>query len=302
MRAEVTEFHAPSIEKIDSCVSTGALPDSFCVQRGMESSCCDASQYSSGITSRSATLGWTPVGSVARPGIPAPRRDSPAGAGDHKPRRGFGGEDGVTKHGTVVHRLGGTTVRDDGKVLHVAGHTDAAGLQAALRMAQSLYGSRIHVYGSVAFKEAVVQAAVAGAMPLVFDDVTLEQHRQQLSRTALPRENRHEQSSHAIGRPTTGRVCSGPMGRSSRQGKRAEDGHPRRPPLQEASTSPTLARLDATRRPSASTVSERCPNSVWFASATEVKCYCRVMYLLTWNSREPQPLTSRDGVLLGQQE
>src|SRR5574337_1811400 len=41
--------------------------------------------------------------------------------------------------------------------------------------------------------------------------------------------------------------------------------------------SPTLGALDASRRPKASTVCEECPNSVWFASPAEVKCYCRVM-------------------------
>lgn len=63
--------------------------------------------------------------------------------------------------------------------------------------------------------------------------------------------------------------------------------------------SPTLEQLDAARRPKAGTVCERCPNSVWFASPAEVKCYCRVMFLLTWSSLEPQQLISCDGVLLG---
>jgi 3-mercaptopyruvate sulfurtransferase SseA len=70
----------------------------------------------------------------------------------------------------------------------------------------------------------------------------------------------------------------------------------------EALASPTLGQLDATRRPKANTVCERCPNSVWFASPTEVKCYCRVMFLLTWSSREPQQLTNCDGMFLGQEK
>lgn len=71
----------------------------------------------------------------------------------------------------------------------------------------------------------------------------------------------------------------------------------RAPPLRPASpapdpgevptSSPTLAGLEAIRRPQPGTVCESCPNSVWFASAVELKCYCRVMYLVTWSSNLP---------------
>lgn len=71
---------------------------------------------------------------------------------------------------------------------------------------------------------------------------------------------------------------------------------------QEAPASPTLAQLDDTRHPKASTVCEACPNSVWFASPAEVRCYCRVMFLVTWSSAEPQQLTSCDGLFLGQEK
>lgn len=64
--------------------------------------------------------------------------------------------------------------------------------------------------------------------------------------------------------------------------------------------SPTLDALDATRRPNADTVCEECPNSVWFASPAETKCYCRVMFLVTWSSTAPTPITHCDGVFLGQ--
>lgn len=64
--------------------------------------------------------------------------------------------------------------------------------------------------------------------------------------------------------------------------------------------SPTLAQLDSTRRPKARTVCETCPNSVWFASTTDLKCYCRVMYLVTWSTKEPNHLTACDGLTIGQ--
>ena len=71
--------------------------------------------------------------------------------------------------------------------------------------------------------------------------------------------------------------------------------------LLENPTSPTLAALDENRRPSLKTVCETCPNSVWFSSPQEVKCYCRVMYLITWSTKEPNQMTHCDGVFLGQE-
>ena len=71
-----------------------------------------------------------------------------------------------------------------------------------------------------------------------------------------------------------------------------------RPPV--PPESPTLAALEASRRPHPGTVCEACPNSVWFASPAEVKCYCRVMFLVTWSSSEPHQITHCDGALPGQ--
>lgn len=65
--------------------------------------------------------------------------------------------------------------------------------------------------------------------------------------------------------------------------------------------SPTLAGLEENRRPKAKTICETCPNSVWFASPAEVKCYCRVMYLVTWSTKEPNQIMGCDGVFLGQE-
>lgn len=67
-----------------------------------------------------------------------------------------------------------------------------------------------------------------------------------------------------------------------------------------AAESPTLAQLESNRRPQARTVCERCANSVWFASPVEVRCYCRVMYLVTWSSKDPQQITACDGMFLEQ--
>lgn len=78
-----------------------------------------------------------------------------------------------------------------------------------------------------------------------------------------------------------------------------EDPSPFDPP--ESPVSQVLALLDVTRRPQQRTVCEGCRNSVWFSSPTEVKCYCRVMYLVTWSTKEPNVLTGCDGMFLGEE-
>jgi hypothetical protein len=62
----------------------------------------------------------------------------------------------------------------------------------------------------------------------------------------------------------------------------------------------TLEALDKSRRPKVGTVCERCPNSVWFASPAELRCYCRIMFLITWSTKEPNQITNCDGEFLGQ--
>ena len=66
--------------------------------------------------------------------------------------------------------------------------------------------------------------------------------------------------------------------------------------------SPTLEKLGSARRPKPGTLCEVCPNSVWFTSPKEVKCYCRVMYLVVWSSKEPNQITGCDGIYVGQEE
>ena len=71
---------------------------------------------------------------------------------------------------------------------------------------------------------------------------------------------------------------------------------------QDKQISPVLEALEPSRRPCPGTVCESCPNSVWFASPKEVKCYCRVMFLITCSTKEPNMLEACDGVFLGQEE
>ena len=97
--------------------------------------------------------------------------------------------------------------------------------------------------------------------------------------TPLPESTLHE----------SGAATSGPT-----------DEHPFR--VADSPASPTLEGLDKSRRPKAKTVCESCPNSVWFSSPAEVKCYCRVMFLVSWSTKEPNQITGCDGIFLGQEE
>ena len=62
--------------------------------------------------------------------------------------------------------------------------------------------------------------------------------------------------------------------------------------------SPTLTALDAARRPKIKTACETCPYSMWFSSPQEVKCYCRVMHLISWSAKESNLITMCDGNFL----
>jgi hypothetical protein len=62
--------------------------------------------------------------------------------------------------------------------------------------------------------------------------------------------------------------------------------------------SPTLSALDLARRPKVKTACETCPNSMWFSSPEEVKCYCRIMHLISWSAKEANLITMCDGQFL----
>lgn len=62
--------------------------------------------------------------------------------------------------------------------------------------------------------------------------------------------------------------------------------------------SPTLLALDKSRQPKVKTACETCPNSMWFSSPEEVKCYCRIMHMISWSAKEANLITMCDGRLL----
>lgn len=55
---------------------------------------------------------------------------------------------------------------------------------------------------------------------------------------------------------------------------------------------PVVQALSAERRPS--TVCTGCPQSLWFKSTTDLRCYCKTMHLIVWCTMEPNQLTDCD--------
>ena len=62
--------------------------------------------------------------------------------------------------------------------------------------------------------------------------------------------------------------------------------------------SPTLSALDKARQPQIKTACETCPNSIWFSSPEEVKCYCRLMHMISWSDKDSNLITMCDGKFL----
>lgn len=61
--------------------------------------------------------------------------------------------------------------------------------------------------------------------------------------------------------------------------------------------SPALNGLPQSRRPEEPTVCERCPSAVWFASDVSLSCFCRVMQITTWSTKDPNSLLVCDGII-----
>ncbi|PTN09680.1 TraI/MobA(P) family conjugative relaxase [Nitrosomonas aestuarii] len=85
----------------------------------------------------------------------------------------------ITKSGTVIYRMGSTTVRDDGRRLHIPSNAADASFADILRVAVKRYGNRLAINGDDDFKKAIAQAAVQHNIHVTFDDPALEQYRQQ---------------------------------------------------------------------------------------------------------------------------
>jgi hypothetical protein len=114
--------------------------------------------------------------------------------------------DGITKKGTVIYRIGASAIRDDGVKLAVSRGVMPAGLEAALRLAVQLYGSRITVNGSDEFRAQIADVAAKKRLPVTFADAVLERRRRSLAWTTV------DSAGTATRGPIDGRNRNGVLG------------------------------------------------------------------------------------------
>ena len=88
--------------------------------------------------------------------------------------------DSVTKQGTVIYKVGDSTVRDNGKSISISKGLSQEALKEFLLLARKQYGNRLNISGSVLFKKTVARIAVRNHIDVIFSDNTLEKFRQQL--------------------------------------------------------------------------------------------------------------------------
>ncbi len=91
----------------------------------------------------------------------------------------------ITKNGTVIHKVGSTTIRDDGKRLIVLPDTSREALAHILQVAIQQYGNHLAINGTDQFRSEIAQVSVNKKMRITFDDKVLEQHRQQLMKQQI---------------------------------------------------------------------------------------------------------------------
>ncbi|PTN12448.1 TraI/MobA(P) family conjugative relaxase [Nitrosomonas aestuarii] len=94
-------------------------------------------------------------------------------------RSGMGRIESITRSGTVIYRMGSTTIRDDGRRLHIPSNAADASFAGILQVAVKRYGNRLAINGDDDFKKAIAQAAVQHGIRVTFEDKTLEQYRRQ---------------------------------------------------------------------------------------------------------------------------
>lgn len=91
----------------------------------------------------------------------------------------------ITKCGTVIHKVGSTAIRDDGKRLIVLPDTSREALAHILLVAIQQYGNHLAINGTDQFRADIAQVAVNNKMRITFDDKALEQHRKKLMKQQM---------------------------------------------------------------------------------------------------------------------
>jgi hypothetical protein len=92
--------------------------------------------------------------------------------------------DSVTSTGTLVYRVQGCSIRDDGTRLYLTGSTmSASSATTLLRAAYDRFGSRLGIDGDEAFRARMLAAAIGSGLPITFADEQLERRRVALQHT-----------------------------------------------------------------------------------------------------------------------
>lgn len=85
----------------------------------------------------------------------------------------------IQRSGNVVYTIGKSKITDTGTEFNIT-RADNSGISAMLRMARERHGDVLTIKGDDAFKQSVVEVAVAEGMKIKFADETLERKRQVL--------------------------------------------------------------------------------------------------------------------------
>lgn len=159
--------------------------------------------------------------------------------------------DSVTAKGTMIYRVPGGSIRDDGKRLHLV-PTDGSAESAAvlLRMAYARFGARIEVAGDQAFRDRLVRAAVSAAVPITFADAQLERRRIELERKehsdghrGIPESEQRARSARAHDRANSGRGGAAADGLRKPNARRSR----KEPPPQSGTGLRDVSALDVVR-------------------------------------------------------
>jgi len=101
--------------------------------------------------------------------------------------------DSVTATGTVIYRVRGGSIRDDGKRLHLTQSANSpAAAEALLRLAYARCGSRVAVDGDEAFRARLERAATSVSLPITLVDQRLERR---------PAQPQSKEEAHVVVRP-----------------------------------------------------------------------------------------------------
>lgn len=137
----------------------------------------------------------------ARRKVPAPGNSIGLAEGSKEGRAPGIKIDGVTKKGTVVYRLHGQSVRDDGQRLQLSPKSTNKTLLAAMSLARLRYGQELTLAGSEAFRARAASLAGRHGLAVTFTDPAAEKLRQT---TDKPTKKEIKDGQRAIRKPGTG--------------------------------------------------------------------------------------------------